>query len=95
MKTIKELLNELPEQIASKAIFNTPIDVLELHHISSSGALISAFIWRESVEGENYWETIYNKQKLIDEMNEFNENHHEEQQWEADQEKNNLTNFED
>jgi len=95
MKTIKELLNELPEPICSEAILNTPADVLELHHISSADALISAFNWRDSSQGHKYWDDIYNEQKLIDEMNEFNENHHDEQQWEAEQENNNLTNFED
>ena len=86
MKTIKELLNELPEYIDSEAISNTPDEVLELLQTSLSNAIISAFVWRNTPQGENYWEIIYNEQKLIDEMNEFNENHHEEQQWEADQE---------
>ena len=86
MKKIKELLNELPEPIRSEAISNTPADVLELHHISLHEAIIASFIWRDSPQGADYWQDIYEEQKLISEMNEFDDNHYEEQQWESDQE---------
>lgn len=95
MKTNKELLNELPEPIRTEAILNTPADVLELHNTDVHWAILSCFNWYKSSQGHDYWESIYEEQKLLDEMNQFDDNHIEEQQWEAEQENNNKSQFED
>jgi len=65
MKTIRQLLEELPEPYRTLAIANaekhTPFSVLD--HIAPvqtvAGAVESAFIWNVSREGSEYWTVLY------------------------------------
>lgn len=61
--TIPEWLDKLPDDYKEKAIKNYQYDNAE-HDNSKltlqSDALKSAFAWRKSPEGYNYWQNIYN-----------------------------------
>ena len=64
MKTIREWLNELPEDVRDKAIANTDEDILgeRPNYPFLRHALIRAFNWDESPEGHVYW---YNMAEFI------------------------------
>ena len=59
MKTIKEWLNDLPEEVREKALRNARKDSLDVKRISFKKALAGAFIWYKSPEGHKYWNEIY------------------------------------
>lgn len=70
MKTIRELLMELPEDVRDAAINNcialNPTGVI--NEISKRqdlyGAISCAFFWAESPEGHDFWENIQSKLKI-------------------------------
>jgi len=62
MKTIRELLEQLPEPYRSQAIANSTAN--ELKKVDGSidsprVALQTAFIWQDSREGLSYWRDFY------------------------------------
>lgn len=59
-KTIFDYLNELPQDIASKALVNANRDILADEASSIPDALQAAFIWEKSPQGHDYWEAIFN-----------------------------------
>jgi hypothetical protein len=60
MKTIREWLNELPEDVRDKAIANTSEELLKFEESEDlRDALLAAFIWMPSNEGFDYWFKIY------------------------------------
>jgi len=91
-KTIEQWFQELPEPYRTKALENctSPIDNEMVG--SMMDALASGFLWQDTPEGEAYWDDVF----LTIQANEFDDNHHEEQQYEAEQEDNaNRTEFTD
>src|ERR1700712_3743914 len=67
MKTIKEWLEILPEPQKTKAfanINNSNFTLLNSKSSSLTQALMAAFIWSRSNEGEAYWVKISEKIKL-------------------------------
>jgi len=52
MKTIKEWLQELPEELGEKALGYTHEELLDIEISSLRGALYGAFAWEETPEGE-------------------------------------------
>lgn len=61
VKTIEEWLCQLPPEIRNKAIANTTITDLKKQVSSLDKAIIDAFTWDITPEGENYWDEIYIK----------------------------------
>lgn len=59
LKTVRQWLEELPEPHKPKALdnLNECADFKECACIQ--GALMHAFIWRESPEGLDYWSDVY------------------------------------
>jgi len=55
MKTIKEWLQELPEELGEKALGYTHEELLDIEISSLRGALYGAFAWEETPEGHTYW----------------------------------------
>ena len=91
-KTIEQWFQELPEPYRTKALENCkqPNDNEVVN--SMIAALASGFLWQDTPEGESYWDDIF----LTLQAAEFDEEHDEEQRWEAEQEDNaNRTEFED
>lgn len=58
MITIKDCLRQLPEQECIKALANTTEEMLIDEAESMSDALYSAFDWRKSPEGIEYWTRV-------------------------------------
>lgn len=59
MKTIREWLELLPEPYEGQALTNSVgKESLDLEENTLFDALVSAFIWNESAEGEEYWRTL-------------------------------------
>jgi len=60
-KSVKEWLEELPEEIRDKAISNTKAALLEEVAVAKSlkEAVLGAFIWGETPEGHKYWQEIH------------------------------------
>lgn len=54
-KTIKEWLQELPEELREKALGYTHEELLDIEISSLRGALYGAFAWEETPEGHTYW----------------------------------------
>lgn len=91
-KTIEQWFQELPEPYRTKALENckSPNDNEVVETLSI--AIAVGFLWQDTPEGEEYWHDVY----LTLEAARFDENHHEEQQYEAEQEDNaNRTEFTD
>lgn len=59
-KTVFDYLNELPADIASKALINANRDVLAHEADSIPDALQCAFVWDKSPQGHDYWAAIFN-----------------------------------
>jgi hypothetical protein len=61
-KTVKQWLEELPEEIRDQAISNTKPTLLEQDAIAESlrEAISGAFIWDDSPQGHKYWEEVFN-----------------------------------
>lgn len=57
-KTVLEWLNELPEPIRTRALFN--VYELNLKYIAQSKqeSVNAAFVWKKSIEGHDYWELV-------------------------------------
>ena len=58
-KTIKEWLETLPEPYRSEALSNSDSEQLIKEIESVSLAIRGAFIWKDSKEGQGYWEQVY------------------------------------
>jgi len=58
-KSIKEWLEELPEEHRQKAIKNTNPNCFHIKQDSLSWALAAAFAWDISPEGHGYWMRVY------------------------------------
>lgn len=65
MKTLKEWLEELPTEVKEKALNNVyklninPELALRYREESLKSAIMGAFIWMETEEGNDYWYNIY------------------------------------
>ena len=91
-KTIEQWFQELPEPYRTKALENckSPNDNEVVETLST--AIAVGFLWQDTPEGEDYWSEV-NETLVADE---FDEEHDEEQRWEAEQEDNaNRTEFTD
>lgn len=60
MKTIKEWVMTLPEDIREKALKYEKYDWND-KSLSLAYAILEAFIWRETEEGTNYWRNIWQR----------------------------------
>jgi len=59
MKTIKSWLEELPEPYRSQALENLVKDSRENTEVKSlSVAISSAFVWKDTSQGEYYWMNV-------------------------------------
>ena len=97
-KTIEQWFQELPEPYRTQTLENcekqSTIDwnAADATCDKLSDAVALGFLWQDTPEGEEYWQEVYDTIAA----NEFDEEHDEEQRWEAQQEDNhNLTEFED
>lgn len=54
-KTVKQWLEQLKEPYKTKAINNTKDNVLNLTAFSLHSALMMAFVFHSSFEGNDYW----------------------------------------
>ena len=95
-KTIEQWFQELPEPYKTKALTNcqeqSTIDFNAADATCNklSEAVAFGFLWQDTLEGEPYWQEVYDTISA----NEFDEEHDEEQRWEAEQEDNaNRTEF--
>jgi len=79
MKKINYYLNQLPEPYRSQAISNTDESHLNAFATNLSNALSRAFIWRNTLEGSDYWVYLLNGL----EADQFADDHEEEQRFEA------------
>lgn len=61
MKTVLEWLKTLPKKQSKQAIANTSHEILRGSEKSLSEALLGAFAWDLSTEGNSYWLEIYKK----------------------------------
>lgn len=74
-KTIREWLNDLPEPISSRAIKNAEgyhKPFLDESEISLREAVLGAFAWDETPEGDEFWCSVSHGQtpELPDYLNE-------------------------
>lgn len=59
MKTIRQwFLEVLPKEVAEKAIKYTPANVIDTESESCQDALVDAFLWDNTEEGDEYWSNI-------------------------------------
>jgi hypothetical protein len=62
MKTIREWLNDLPEDIRVRALRNTELERLEWKHHNLEGALegalARAFTWSDTSENHEFWSLV-------------------------------------
>lgn len=58
MKKAKSWFKTLEEPYKTKAINNTPKDMLKLRYNTLAEALLGSFIWNDSEEGHFYWEKL-------------------------------------
>ena len=65
MKTIREWLEELPDGYSERAIRNTEEVILREYAGSLSQALVNAFIWYYTDEGDKFWAGVNAKVKGI------------------------------
>lgn len=61
MKTVKKWLQELPEPYRAQALENMDSDEANTKVNSQYQALDKAFVWEETPQGEDYWDSIYDK----------------------------------
>lgn len=62
MKTARQwFLDTLPKEDAEKAIKNTPEDFIDTELPTFGHALVDAFIWDDTEEGDDFWENILEK----------------------------------
>lgn len=62
MKTIKDWLQELPEDIKEKALLNYSTEdpsKEDDNYDLMSEALFCAFVWSGTPEGHDFWENLY------------------------------------
>ena len=106
-KTIEQWFQELPEPYKTKALTNCQEQSTfdwntgDANCNSSSQAIAFGFLWQDTPEGEEYWQEVYDTIAADEdafitlEADEFDDNHKEEQQYEAEQENQHLPEFED
>ena len=80
MKRIKQYFEELQEPCRSQAIANTTKNDLENYATSLENALFQAFIWRNTIEGNKYWENLFRNHRA----EQFARDHEEEQRFDAE-----------
>lgn len=78
-KTVREWLNELPEPIRSRAIRNAEDyhkPFLDESEISLREAVLGAFLWSETPEGNEFWSAVYDGEtpELPDHLNDEDDN---------------------
>lgn len=67
MKTVKQLLEFLPNDIKEKALKNAENEgILNYRALTLSDA-INTFNWARTPEGDGYWSTFYNRFKELEE----------------------------
>ena len=94
-KTIEQWFQELPEPYKTLAITNAAkqstlnFNKEDVNCNKLSDAIAIGFLWQETLEGESYWEEVYDTLKA----DEFKEYRREDWEWEAEQE--NRTGLED
>lgn len=59
MKTIREWFDLLPEDIRERALRNTDNERHDWSLGSLAEALLSAFLWRTTIEGHSHWERVH------------------------------------
>lgn len=59
MKTVKQWLEELPEEYREKALKNAYPEMLNYQFESQEQALPNSFGWSYSPEGFDYWNNLY------------------------------------
>jgi hypothetical protein len=64
MKTYRELLNELPEDVREAAIKNAEDEGEDIDRVNEdiqtpTDALAAAFVWALTPEGDEYWEKVF------------------------------------
>ena len=59
MRTYIDYFHELPADVASQAIENTPGYLLAVKEESLKSALLGAFVWQKTPQGHKYWQEIY------------------------------------
>ena len=62
MKTIREFLEELPEPYRSQALENCKNGDLASHSLSR--AIEDAFVWKNTPQGDRYWNRVCCKIEL-------------------------------
>lgn len=80
MKKIVEWLQEMPEEIKSKAIINAQKEdpeALEMLSPNLFFSLLLAFTWSSSLEGTDYWENVFINHKKLTNKSEDNEQNQE------------------
>lgn len=60
-KTIREWLEELPEPYRTEAINNAYELIIDTPEKSITEALSNAFVWKNSPQGNKYWNELYDK----------------------------------
>lgn len=58
MKTIREWLNDLPEDIRVRAFRNAKPELIELEKSNLERALSGAFVWSDTIEGHEFWDLV-------------------------------------
>ena len=58
MKTTKEWIDELPEDIREMAYIHTENDILEDLEPSLFEAILGAFVWDEKIEKNRFWHLV-------------------------------------
>ncbi len=69
MKQIIQHFNRLPLPYRMQAISNTSNDTLFFPTTTLKEALVIAFIWSNTNEGQNYWKNVYELAKVLDSSN--------------------------
>ena len=58
MKTTKEWIDTLPQDIRKMAYTHTENDILEILEHSLFEAILGAFVWDEKIEKKNFWHLV-------------------------------------
>ena len=70
MKTIKQLLQYLPEPARARAIANLTRHTEGLMHRTVSEAILYGFTWNNTPEGTKYWTDLYDiREEIEDKVN--------------------------
>jgi hypothetical protein len=73
MKTVHQhLTDSLSKELYDKAMGNiTDSSNLDKEYYAASSALVSSFVWSLSNEGFPFWESVFSKLELVDNVDIF------------------------